>query len=627
MRNGNARTSGYSRLRRRGCTSLCGRRNHLKEKILEAVDIVDVIGERVSLSRKGKDYVGLCPFHDDHKPSMSVSQSKQIFKCWACGAGGDVIRFVQMSHRVEFKEALQLLAQRAGIEWSAGGGDGRGSADRERLRAAMQWACEHFRRNLHAPIGRTALEYARSRGFSDEAIERFRLGFAPPAWDDLLRAAGRAGIGRETLTEAGLIAAHEDRIYDRFRNRLIFPIHDPMGRTIAFGGRTLGDDPAKYLNSPETPLFNKSRTLFGLDLARDAISAAGEAIVVEGYVDALLLSAFGIQNVVAPLGTALTDSQVKLLKPLAQRVIMCFDGDEAGERAADRAVETALVHRLDVRVAVLPEDEDPADIVIGRGSDEMRGLLQSAVGALEFKWTRVARRVASNDPANKREAIEAFLQFVGRVTVNGGIGPLDLGLIVQRLADVLSIRPGDVYEFLSKARSGVRKPDSDISSADRPTEYSNQTRDLAPGLVAAVEELFGVALHEPQRFPQVEGALAASASRVPIWQRLSRTLQQIWDESGELATPAVLAALSDNGLFEAYSRARERVSAMNALNDEHVQAALTRVSEEMESLRFAALRGEMGRASAPEHVFRRMLDVGKRQNGVLGLDQARRMNN
>ena len=230
----------------------------IKEQVLEAVDIVDVIGERVSLKRQGREYVGLCPFHDDHKPSMAVSPQKQIFKCWSCGVGGDVFKFVQLSQRVEFTEALRLLAQRAGISTR----DAERQANqpsREPIRQALKWACARFQRNLRqTPAGARALDYAHRRGMTDETIARFGLGLAADAWDDLLQQAGHTNVPREVLLQAGLIATNDQgRTYDRFRNRLIFPINDALGRVVAFGGRTLGDDPAKYLELARDPPFQQ----------------------------------------------------------------------------------------------------------------------------------------------------------------------------------------------------------------------------------------------------------------------------------------------------------------------------------------------------------------------------------
>ncbi|RMF77549.1 MAG: DNA primase, partial [Planctomycetota bacterium] len=282
----------------------------LKDEVLDAVDIVDVIGQRVALKRKGREFVGLCPFHPDKRPSLSVSPTKRIFKCWSCGVGGDVIKFVQLSERVDFRTALHSLAERAGIATHARGDESAraGANQRERLREVLAWATRHFQRNLRGPQGKAALQYARSRGISDETIDRFGVGFARAAWDDLVNTAQRAGVSVAELQLAGLAATSDSgRTYDRFRNRLMLPIRDGQGRCVAFGGRTLGDDPAKYLNSPETALFSKSRILYALDLARPAIQREREAIVVEGYLDAVLLHQAGIDNVVATLGIALTD--------------------------------------------------------------------------------------------------------------------------------------------------------------------------------------------------------------------------------------------------------------------------------------------------------------------------------
>ena len=229
--------------------------NSLKDRVLEAVDIVEVIGERISLARKGREFVGLCPFHPDHKPSLSVNPNKRIFKCFSCGEGGDVIKFVQKLDRLDFRDALAQLAQRAGIEMTTGTADRHAAAQRAALQATVAWAQDHFRRNLYsAPAGEAARSYALQRGLNTQTLERYAIGLALDAWDDVLSAARRRGLRPEILQQAGLTATNErGRVYDRFRNRLIFPICDALGRPIAFGGRTLGDDPAKYLNSPETP--------------------------------------------------------------------------------------------------------------------------------------------------------------------------------------------------------------------------------------------------------------------------------------------------------------------------------------------------------------------------------------
>jgi len=594
----------------------------LKDRVLSAIDLVDVIGERLALTRKGKDYVALCPFHDDHKPSLSVSQSKQIFKCWACGAGGDAIKFVQMFHRVDFREALSMLAERAGVQiGAAGSSDEAGAREREQLRQVLAWAAKHFQRNLReTPGGRKATEYARGRGFSDEDIERFGLGYAASAgedWTDLLAAAGRSKLSAELLEQVGLVArSKQGRHYDRFRDRLMFPIADPQGRVVGFGGRTLCGDDAKYLNSPETPLFNKSRILFGLDMARRAIETQREAIVVEGYTDALLLGSRGVDNVVAPLGTALTDAQVQLLRRSADRFVMCFDGDEAGMNAADRAVEIALRQRVDVRVAVMPEGEDPADCVIRRGADGFKSLLQLTVDALEFKWKRASQSLRTGDAGDRRDAIEAFLQFVARTTGAGGIGLLDQGLLVSRLAEVLSLPAGSIYELLNKARASTRRqasskpPDTSSLSA-----YDAAVRRLPAGLVSAMEELFGHALTSPESFAPSQSALAAGAGQCDTWRRLHALLERQFEATGRVDRAAILADCDDADVCDLVSRAHERVASVSSI-EESSEIAAQRVMSELAAMRVRAARERLRDPDGKEpRVFGSVLTAGNERSG------------
>jgi DNA primase len=595
----------------------------LKDLVLESSDIVEVIGERLALTRKGKDYLGLCPFHDDHKPSMAVSPAKQIFKCWSCGAGGDVIKFIQMRDRVDFREALASLARRAGIELSnPAGDDGRASAARDELRRVVAWARAYFRRNLTESTGGQAAAYAESRGFSSESLERLGIGFALDAWDHLLNAGQRAGIPREALLAAGLLASNDSgRVYDRFRNRLIFPIHDGQGRPIAFGGRTLGDDPAKYLNSPETPLFSKSRVLYGLDLARVDIAAAKETIVVEGYVDALMMHQAGIPNTVATLGTALTDQHVRLLAPLCSRVVMCFDGDEAGLRAADRAVEVALKHRLDVRVAVMPENLDPADVVIKHGADVLKSLLQSAIGALEFKWNRTAASFSGATAGSKRDAVEAFVGFVGRVTQAGGIDPLDQGLLVGRLSELMGVPTGVIYDLLSRVRI-VRPATPDNSNIDNAeASYDASVRGLPPGLISGAEAMFGVTMLAGLT-QRCDESLSLVAGFCRPWQRLLERLREVADAGMAVSRESVLSEEMDAELCDLVSRACSHVSAGQELEEAGEEIRLRLVAE-LEALRMGRLKEGLRTASPEdrERSFRSLLDVARRRHGVLSVEQ------
>lgn len=602
--------------------------NSLKEQVLSSVDIVDVVGERVALTRRGKDLVGLCPFHNDHKPSLSVSQSKQIFKCWACGAGGDAIRFIQLYQRVDFREALAILAHRAGIEMRR---QARGTAasgkQRDELRKILEWACGHFRRNLQDDRkGAAAREYARARGLTPATLERFKLGLAGGPWRDLLDAARRAAIPTEQLEAAGLIVtSQKSSVYDRFRTRLMFPIADGFGRLVAFGGRTLTDETPKYLNSPETPLFNKSRTLFALDRTREAIRKTREAIVVEGYMDAVLLHQHGLENVVATLGTALSDAHARLLAPLADRVILCFDSDEAGRRAADRAVETALREKLDVRVAVMPAGEDPADCVLRIGAEGLRSVLQSAAGALEFKWAGTVAALSEGGGRGQREAVSAFIGFLARVVSRGGIDPIQQGLLVSRLSELLRLPAETIYEALATAhRKGshaeARKHAEHISET---SSYDASVRGLPAGLVAATEELCGLILEEPSLYGRVEESLGVAAQFCDAFARFYEVASRAARSDGIPRQEAMIAACDDAMLLDFIGRSRRRVRG-RCVSEEYASDVAARLEYEVECLQAARLKRELERSgtASPDRdseSFRAFLELTRRQAGVFSL--------
>ena len=602
--------------------------NSLKEQILDCVDIVDVVGEHVALTRKGREFVGLCPFHNDHRPSMSVSPQKQIFKCWSCLAGGNAIKFTQLIHRVEYREALEMLAQRAGIDTRQSGDGARATGERERLRSLIDWANSLFQKNLReTDAGRKAADYARGRGLTDATIERFGLGYAAAGWRDLLTRAQQARITLDALRQAGLVITNDKgNTYDRFRHRLIFPIHDVTGRCIAFGGRTLGDDEAKYLNSPESSLFSKSRVLYGMHMARRSIIAERRAIVVEGYLDAVLLSQAGVENVVATLGTALTDSHMKLLRQCADQVVMCFDNDEAGLRAADRAVEAALRHRTEVSVVVVPDGKDPADYVIGQGAEAFKSLLHSAIPALEFKWHRTLQAYRARGRQSQREAVEEFLQFVARVSMAGGIDPLEQGLLVGRLADLLAIPGESIYALIARAkatasRQNVSRP---VTAEEECTSYDREVQDVPRALAVAIEELFGLALAAPEHWEAWNRGLAAGARYARPWARLYEVLLERVAEQGSYTKEDVLEACEDETLLELLDRLRRHMPE-GGVSVDMCERVVGRVLAEVDLMGMETLREHLrqGVAESEEQarVFRSLRERARRQHGPLGAAQ------
>ena len=374
------------------------------DELRSRVPVSDVVGKRVKLAKKGREFSGLCPFHSEKTPSFTVNDDKAFFHCFGCGAHGDVIRFVTETEGLSFPEAVGKLAGMAGLTVPE-------ATPRERERAAraktLQEACEaalrFYRRRLNEPDGEAARAYLRRRGLRPETVEAFGLGWAPDGRSLLKQILVGEGYPEALLVEAGLLIEPEDggESYDRFRGRVIFPIADRRGRVIAFGGRALGDIKPKYLNSPETPLFSKGRLLYALDKARQAVRDGADVIVTEGYMDVIALNQAGFGGAVAPLGTALTESQIEELWRLAPEPVLCFDGDEAGRRAAGRALDRLLprlVPGKTARFIFLPEGEDPDSFVNLSGAEAFRHRVDNATPVSETLWQRVAGTQTINSP-------------------------------------------------------------------------------------------------------------------------------------------------------------------------------------------------------------------------------------
>ncbi len=356
------------------------------QEIKERLTIQDVVGPYVKLTKAGRSLVGLCPFHKEKTGSFHVSLERGSWHCFGCGEGGDMFSFIEKIEGVDFKGALKILAEKAGvtIEYSASSRER--SSRTERLREAMQRACDWYAGNLNvghdmSDIGAGALAYAKKRGLSDETIIAWRLGFAPDAWRALLEALTTEGFTIPELLAAGLVKEAEGKpgtYYDRFRNRLMFPIRDTAGRTVAFTGRALGsDDTAKYLNSPETELFHKSEILFGMDRAKNAIRTRGFTMLVEGQMDVLLAQQAGFENAVALSGTALTERHLALMKRYSDNLMLVLDADAAGLKATARSAELALGQGMKVKAAKLPAGKDPADLIL----ENPKAFAESAAGA------------------------------------------------------------------------------------------------------------------------------------------------------------------------------------------------------------------------------------------------------
>jgi DNA primase len=386
------------------------------EELRNRISVSDIVGKRVKLTKKGREHSGLCPFHSEKSPSFTVNDEKGFYHCFGCGSHGGAVDFIMNTEGLSFPEAVESLAQQAGMEIPKDTPEQRIHLEkRTTLYDVMEQACVYYERLLRMPEGRIGLEYLRNRGLSEEIIKRFRLGFSSNNQGGLRSALKREGIEDALMIEAGLLIQPDDpkrQPYDRFRERVMFPITDRRGKVIAFGGRILGDGKPKYLNSPETPLFHKGNVLYALAQSREAAHKLDQVIVTEGYMDVIGLAQGGFHNAVAPLGTALTEDQIKLLWKLSKTPLLCFDGDAAGQRAAIRGAERALPHLkpgLSLHFVTMPPGEDPDSLIKNEGRAAMQTLLDASIPLSELIW-RTESEGKDLDTAEDRASLDDQLK-------------------------------------------------------------------------------------------------------------------------------------------------------------------------------------------------------------------------
>ncbi len=385
------------------------------DEVLRRSDIVEIVASYVSLRRNGSDYVGLCPFHREKTPSFHISADKQLYYCFGCGAGGNLIDFVMKAENLDFVDAIKLLAERAGItlEKEVYSPEIQKRHDaRERILKMNKLAAKHFVANLSQEEAAAARTYAANRGLSREIITTYGIGFAKESWSDLTSFLNENGFSNDEIVTAGLAVRNEKgRVYDKFRNRLMFPIIDVRGNVIAFGGRALGDDAAKYMNSPETPVFHKGDHVFGLNVAK-AYGAKDGLILVEGYMDAVSLHVYGFPNAVAGLGTALTDGQASLLKRYATCVYICYDSDDAGQKAADKAIDILTAAGVKIKVLSYSGVKDPDEFLKTKGVESFKQLLTKALSATEYRILKVRKNYNLVESDQKVEFLEKAAEIL-----------------------------------------------------------------------------------------------------------------------------------------------------------------------------------------------------------------------
>ncbi len=525
----------------------------VKEQVRQASDIVEVVGRYLPLSQRGRLYLGLCPWHDDSRPSLQVNPDRQTWKCWVCDEGGDVFSFVMRREGVEFREALQLLADQAGIPLGQPGSDKSGGlGDRRLMFRVLAWAEEQYHRFLsEAADAQDARAYLAGRRIQEESLRRFRVGFSPPSWDWLLKRSRDTEFQPELLERVGLVVPRKDGsgFYDRFRGRVLFPIHDAQGRTIAFGGRALPGDAsseAKYINSPETPLFAKSGQLYALDLARDAARRCGNILVMEGYTDVVMAHQYGLDHAVAVLGTALTERHIPLLRRVTDSITLVLDGDEAGKRRASEVLALFIAHQVDLKILTLPQNLDPCDFIVTHGGDAFRALAAQAADAIDHKIRTVTKgMVTSSDTHRANMALEEILSTMAGAPSPAGSASSELLLreqqVLARLARRFDVPEPQLRTRLAELRRQRRETSRTTPEADTAVRPD-------PSLDPWDRELLQLALLAPEAWETIRDRIALDDLRSPLGQTLFERCLDLEEEGHPPTLPRLRLLCEDHAL-------------------------------------------------------------------------------
>ncbi len=506
------------------------------EEIRQRTDLVDLVGEYLKLDRRGKNMIGLCPFHSEKTPSFTISPEKQLFHCFGCGASGNVFSFIMQMENMNFPEAAKVLARRCGVKIPETEGRDRGQEDfKEKIYRINDFAARFYAYCLNnTEAGKKALEYLSNRGIEKDTIEQFMLGYAPSDWRGFFNVAKKKGIDSESLVKAGLISpGREKGYYDRFRNRIMFPIFDISGKVSGFGGRLLsegGKDGPKYLNSPETPVFDKGSILYGLNLAREEIRRKKRAIVMEGYTDVVTAYQAGIKNAVASLGTALTKFQARQLRFQADTVVTAYDSDIAGEAATWRGLSILQSTGCMVQVAGLPEGSDPDDYIRENGADAFLNLVEEATPLMEYRLNQLKRKYDLSSDKDRVEYTDELMSILF-----SAINHVERNYYLKKAAEELGIDEEALRSELRKRQRWNNKyKHKETDKKEQPEEQDEQNQKIK--IKPAEKILISLMLQSKEIAEQGRSVLKLDYLSD---MRVKNIVEAIWEHTGSKDTAAV----------------------------------------------------------------------------------------
>ena len=505
-------------------------KENVVDEIKSRCNIVDVIGQVVSLQKAGNHFKGLCPFHSEKTPSFVVSETKQNFYCFGCNASGDVLTFMERYYSLDFRETIEKLAEQLGIEVS---GQSYGSSGKDELYEINRLAARFFYKSFLAPEN-PGLAYMLGRGIEQGILRKFGIGYADAAWDSLLNHFKNAGVDNKMLIHLGLVTESKGKLYDKFRDRVMFPIINTSGKVIGFGGRAIGDAEPKYLNSPESAVFLKKNNLFGLNLTRQDIGKMNAAILVEGYMDVISLYQHGVRNVSASLGTALTENQAKLLKRYTPNAILSYDADAAGKAAALRGIEILKSEGLKVKVLTVPSGKDPDDYVRQHGKQEFLNLAEKAAPYADYKLDVMQKKYDMSKPEGKVDFIKEAVAFLKT------LGPVEAEMYIKVIAKNTKISEGAItLEYNEKSSEQAKARGGLLKQSSMPGEGK------LPGVLE--RSLIKLMLASKAYFQKIKAYEHAFTSR--LGSEILMAVERDYNEADELDIKKVADSLDENGVI------------------------------------------------------------------------------
>ncbi len=558
------------------------------ERLRQTVDMAELVGAKTELKRSGQQLMGLCPFHDERSPSFSVDPDRKVFHCFGCGEGGDLFKFVQLTEGLNFRESVETLSDRYGVQMELTEEDPQAAQRREkrdRLLELLERTAAFYVRNLwESPEAEGSRQYLAGRGLDEQLLREFRVGYAPSAWGTVLAASRQAGYSEAELSDAGLTAKNQKgKVYDRFRRRITFPLCDSRGRVLGFGARAVGaDQQPKYLNSSENVIFHKGRQVYGADLARSAAAKSGEVILCEGYTDVIALHQAGLRNTVGLMGTALTEGQVAELARMAPVVTLALDADSAGQEAMVRAAKVVAGRKLELRVVPLPAGTDPADIVQAEGAEKITALVQGSVPFVRFRVDRVLKLADLESAEGKDNAVAELAPIITPLPASAMRDEL-----TELAAAALGVNAAKFTEWIGKARAPQAQTQLSEQRVEQPSAPPVTTI-IDPG--ARIERAFLVqCLAQPQEGREALDELDLEADLItPVFRRVAALVLAL-PPGSELHAPPEDEELG-RIIAELQVRATQNASSFAALTAERLRLQLARVEREIQAAERAPRR-------------------------------------